>query len=356
MSAASPLFPGRPPRRIAVLRPRGLGDIVLSTVVLDALGRAWPGVPLDYLSEPASRPFLEIDDRIDRIFLIGGAARDEGRIRGGGMLAALRWLRGARVDLVLDLFSNPRTAVLTALSGAPVRVGWDRGVRRLAYTVRVRRFHGPAPDDRRFVVDRLLDFLRDAGIRWEGEATPGAPATADDREFARRALRDLGYADGARFGAVLPGGSWATKRWTVEGYIAAGEALAARFGRPALVLWGPPEADEARAIANALGVRGRLAPPSTLRQMGALLGTPALLVSPDCLGRHLAIVQGVATVGIFGSTDPVGWTPRTGPHGVVAGRPEDGFESLRDLSAGPVVREIERVVAEWNLATAADPS
>jgi ADP-heptose:LPS heptosyltransferase len=138
----------------------------------------------------------------------------------------------------------------------------------------------------------------------------------------------------------------------VDGYVAAGAALAERFGAPTLVPWGPPEADEARAIADALGERARLAPPSTLRQMAALIGTPALLVAPDCLGRHLAIVQDVATVGIFGSTDPVGWTPRTGPHGVVAGRPEDGYASLRDLPPEVVVREIARVVDGWNLAVA----
>jgi len=343
--------PSRPPspRRIALVRPRGLGDVVLSTAMIDALRRAYPHTPIDYLSEAASRTFLEIDDRIDRIFLLGGPSRDEGRIRWGGRLAAVRWLREGGTDLVLDSFSNPATAIITGLSGAARRVGWKRGVRGVAYNVRVPRFHGDPATDARFAVERMLDFLRDAGIRWEGEARANAPTTPEDREFARAALTDLGYETAAPFGAVLPGGSWESKRWTVEGFAAAGEAMALRFGSPTLVIWGPPEEEDARAIAEALGDRGRLAPASTLRQMGALLGTPALLVAPDCLGRHLSIVQGVPTVAVFGSTDPLGWTPTSGPHRAVAGRPEDGYESLRDLPVEIVVGEIDGLIREWDL-------
>jgi ADP-heptose:LPS heptosyltransferase len=216
-------------------------------------------------------------------------------------------------------------------------VGYDRRIRRFAYNVRVSRFHGDAASDRRWAGEMQLDLLRDAGIRWAGEARHGVALTYEDRRSAEEALRALGYADGARVGAVLPGGSWESKRWSTEGFAAAGRELARRTGQPALVVWGPPERRPAEEIAEALGREGRLAPPTTLREMAALIGRVRPLVATDCLGRHLALVQDVPTLGIFGSTNPKDWTPPSGVHRAV--RAEPGT-ALRDLPPDVAVAEL----------------
>jgi ADP-heptose:LPS heptosyltransferase len=333
------------PRRALILRPRGLGDVVLSTVVIDALGRAWPGTPVDYVSERASGDLLRGDPRLDRIFLLG--PRDaEGRVEGGGTLDAVRWIRRGKPDLVLDLFSNPKTALLTALSGARYRAGLDKRLRRFAYNLRVPRFRGRPEEDHRYAQDVQLDFLRAAGVRWPGEAKARVVLSAEEDRFAHDVLRDLGYPAEARFGAVLPGGSWESKRWSRRGYAAAAAELAARLRRPTLVLWGPPEREDAQAIAAELGDAGRLAPPTTLRQMAALLARTGVLVAADCLGRHLAVVAGVPTVGVFGTTDPRDWTPGEGPHRTVQGGEAQGLASLRDLPPGPVIAEIAALLDE----------
>ena len=329
------------PRRVVVLRPRGLGDIVLSSAVIDALRRAWPDAALDYLAESPARSLLERDERLSSVFLLGARQAPEGRLSFGGRADAIRWLRTPRADVVLDLFSNPRTALLAAVSGARWRVGYDRKIRRLAYNVRVPRFHGTPGTDRRWAGRMQVDFLRDAGVRWDGEPRAGVALTPEDVEAAAAALPALGYGTTTRFGAVLPGGTWESKRWTVDGYAEAGRAMAVRFGAPTLVLWGPPERDDAEAIARALGADGRLAPATTLRGMAALLRHAALLVAADSLGRHLALVQGVPTVGVFGSTDPKDWTPPEGPHRTVRATPSCGYASLRALPPDPVVAEID---------------
>ncbi|MFN8179456.1 MAG: glycosyltransferase family 9 protein [bacterium] len=329
------------PGRVLVLRPRGLGDIVISSAVLDALTRAFPGAAIDYVAEAPARGLLETDARLAGIFLLGPSlprAGGDARVSGGGTSTAIRWIRARRPDVVLDLFSNPHTALLTGLSTARWRVGLDRGARRLAYNVRVPRFRGAPETDARWAGEAQLDVLRDAGIRWAGEARSGVALTGEDRRFAADALRSLGYAEGAHVGGVLPAGTWATKRWTTSGYVAAARELARGTGVPALVLWGPPERDEAQAIASALGDAARLSPPTTIRQMAALLGRLALLVAPDCLGRHIAIVEGVPTLGVFGSTDPHGWTPPSGPHRAV--RADEAQGGLRRLPPEPVLAEL----------------
>jgi ADP-heptose:LPS heptosyltransferase len=344
------------PRRVLVLRLRGLGDVVLSSGVVEALGRAYPEAAIDFLSGAPSRALREADPRLDGVFLRDDRASErEGRVQSGSRADAVRWIRRRRPDLVVDLFSNPVTALFTALSGARWRIGLSKRLRALAYNVRVPRFRGAPEDDHRYAGDVQLDFLRDAGIRWEGDARARVFLEPDDREFADRALRDLGYRSGAPFGAVLPGGSWASKRWRPGGFAEVGAVLARELGQPTLVVWGPPERDDAVTIAAALGADGRLAPPSTLRRMAALLGRPALLVATDCLGRHFAIVQDVPTVGIFGSTDPSDWTPRDGPHRAVGG-PGEGSVPLRDLPAEPVVLAARSLLDERRLDARDPPS
>lgn len=334
------------PRRALVLRLRGLGDVVLSSAVVEALGRAYPGVAIDYLAAAPARALLEADARLDGIFLRDdSSAAREGRVQSGSRRAAVRWIRRRRPDLVVDLFSNPFTAFLTALSGARFRIGLSKRLRALAYNVRVPRFLGVPENDHRYARDVQLDFLRNAGIRWDGEVRASVCLEPDDRAFADEALAGLGYRPGDPFGAVLPGGSWESKRWSPEGFAEVGAWLADRFGRPTLVVWGPPEREDAERIAEALGERGRLAPPSTLRRMAALLGRPAVLVATDCLGRHFSVVQDVPTVGIFGSTDPTDWTPPTGPHAVVGG-PGGGGTSLREMPAAPVVAAARALLDE----------
>lgn len=339
------LPPGFAPARVLVIRPRGLGDVVLSSVVLDALKRAWPETTIDYLSEKPSGDLLRADPRLDRIYLFGPRSRDD-RVTGGGFADAVRWMHRARPDLVLDLFSNPHTALLTAFSGGRYRVGLDKRIRRLVYNVRVPRFRGDPASDHRYAQDVQCDFLRAAGVSWPGKARAGVTLSPLETGFADGALAALGYRPEARWGALLPGGSWESKRWSVEGFVETGRVLAEILGAPALVLWGPPERGDAEAISEALGTAGRLAPPTTLRQMTALVARAAVLVSPDCLGRHLAVIQQVPTVGVFATTDPRDWTPGEGPHRTVSGGKDQGYASLSDLPSGPVTEAVRDLLRE----------
>jgi len=332
---------GYTPARVAVIRPRGLGDIVLCSAVVEALHRAYPRAAIDFVAERPARGLLECDARLDGTFLLDPGPRSTRR--------AAAWLRARRPDVAIDLFSNPRTAILTALSGARYRVGLDKRLRRLVYNVRVPRHLG-SRHGARWAAEVQLDFLRGAGISWPGTAAPSVAVTPADRAAAAAALDRLGLA-GHRFGAVLPGGSWESKRWSVPGFGASARELAARTGHPALVAWGPPERTDAEAIVAAAGGSAVLAPPTSLREMAALLAHPALLVVTDCLARHFAVVQGTPTIGLFGTTDPRDWTPPRGPHRTLRGGPEQGYASLRDFPAEPVLAAIREHFAEPSLDT-----
>lgn len=328
--------PSLQPKRVIVLRPRGLGDVVLSSAVVDALTRAYPKAEIDFMSEKPSRPLLESDTRLRRIFLFG-KGRSEGNVRVGDLRDAVRWMLQPRADLFVDLFSNPRSALVTGLSGARYRVGLDRRIRRFVYNVRVPRFLGAPRDDGRWAGEVQVDMLRRAGVRWPGPAELSVALTAEDREFARTALESLGAVKPKTFAAVLPGGSWASKRWPAESFARLAGEFSRSTGAPVVVLWGPPEKDDAEIIAREGGSSVLLAPPSTIRGMAALLEASGVLLSTDCFGRHLAIALGRPTLGVFGSTRPSDWTPPTGDHRTVGGPGSPSGGELRNLTPEEVL-------------------
>src|SRR5262245_54387643 len=71
-------------------------------------------------------------------------------------LALVRALRAARYDLAIDFHGGPRASLLTRLSGAPVRIGYDVVARGWMYTRRVAR---PRELRRRHSVENQFDLL-----------------------------------------------------------------------------------------------------------------------------------------------------------------------------------------------------
>jgi ADP-heptose:LPS heptosyltransferase len=46
-------------KKILVIKLRGIGDVVLSTIIMDNLKEDFPGAQIDYLTDPPSKPGLD---------------------------------------------------------------------------------------------------------------------------------------------------------------------------------------------------------------------------------------------------------------------------------------------------------
>src|SRR5438874_8010211 len=141
------------PRRIALIKPSALGDIVHALPVLSALRRRFPAAHITWVVNRAYEPLLAgHPDLTDTLSFDRGAFKK-------GVRAALTSsfhfgaeLRRRRFDLVIDLQGLLRTGLMCLASGAPRRVGFAnaREGSRYAYTHKVR-----VPDaDRIHAVDR----------------------------------------------------------------------------------------------------------------------------------------------------------------------------------------------------------
>src|SRR3954464_6868254 len=144
--------------RILLVRLRQIGDVVFTTPAVHALRRRFPDAHLAYLVEPAAAPIVEHNPHLDRVII---APRQRG-VRGLlGDLALGRRLRAERYDLAIDFHGGPRASLLTWLSGAPERLGYEIAARGWMYTRRVAR---PRELRARHSVENQWDLLAPLGV------------------------------------------------------------------------------------------------------------------------------------------------------------------------------------------------
>jgi ADP-heptose:LPS heptosyltransferase len=291
-------------RKVLVIRPRFVGDVCLTLPVLTNLRRLLPDAELHYLVEEEAAPLLADDPRLARLWVTS---------RRGSALAGARLageLRGARFDAVLDLFCNPRTALWTAATGAPWRVGYpNKRLRSAAYNVPVRTDHVSA-------IAFHLASLEALGFEVRPEV-PALALSAGERSAAWNHLAERGIPAGAELVGMHPGARFMTRRWQPEDFAALGRTLLAQRPRARLLVFGGPgEEDLARSIASAVAdPRALPLVDVALRRFAALLSLCRAFVGGDSGPVHVAVAAGVPTIGLFGRNAPDTFFPYPESHG-----------------------------------------
>ena len=282
------------------MRLRGVGDVILTTPVLENLRAAFPRARIDYLTEPPSAPLLQAHPALNEVLVLDhkkwGTLPPVAQARAYGNF--VRTLRARHYDWVIDLFGNPRTAVLALLSGARRRIGFDFRGRKLAYHLRVQ-----PRGDRLHAVEFNLDVLRALAVPIRTTALT-LPVGHGEAAFAVQFWREQHLHSYAAVIAFNAFGGWYTKRWALTAFAELGDLLQKECGAKIILLWGPGEWEEVQALAGMMKGAPVLAPATTLPQLTALLARADLLVANDSGPMHLAAAVATPVVAIFGPTRP----------------------------------------------------
>ncbi len=303
--------------RFLIVRLGALGDIVHAIPVAAALRRALPAGRIDWIVGARHREILDLVPVIDRRILIGDhlwprASADRDASRSTCILSlagAMRELRRARYDVVLDLQGLIKSAMLARAAGAPRVIGFAASYarERLArpfYTEAYDPGRGGLYDPRetRHVVEINLGILSVLGLAGSTPEFPiehvGSPAAEDVRE------RTSG-----RYALLNPGAAWPNKRWPASRFAQIAIVLRERHDLMPVVLWGPGEEALAREAVEAARGAAMLSPPTAIADLVALARGAALMISGDTGPAHIASAVGTPVVGIYGPTRPV----RNGP-------------------------------------------
>lgn len=301
----SPALHGLRPERVCLVKPSSLGDVVHALPVLSALRALWPSARISWVVNRALRGLLDGHPELDEVIPFD---RAQASVRPRGLVTTGRFLvdlRRRRFDLAIDLQGLLRSGIMTAATGAPLRVGLANareGASRF-YTHRV-----PPPEPAGHAVDRLLRVAEALGADVSRPRFVVARTDADGL-WAREALAGV-----ARPRLVLNlGARWPTKRWPAEHFAAVARRAVDQLGAGLVVVGAP----EDRALVEAW--RAHLGPlavldlcgRTTLPQLAAVAAEADAVLSNDTGPLHLAAAAGARVVGIYTCTSP----RLTGPYG-----------------------------------------
>ncbi len=277
-------------RKILIIKPGAIGDLLQMTPVIRALARRYPGAHITVLvGTTATADLFSHNPHVGAtlVFDRRGAHRSC-----SSRHALWQQLRRERFDLVVNFQrSNIRTWLL-ATAALPCRV--------LVYH----------KDPSRHVVDNYLQTLSPLGIAGQDRTLELFPGI-EDEQYADQLFTKNGWG-GKTVIALNPGASHAVNRWGASRFASLADLLQDRFAGQILIIGGPEDGGLAEEIlsltrSKPIVLTGR----ATLLQLGAILRKCTVLVSGDTGPLHLATAVGTRVVALFGAADPA----RTGPVG-----------------------------------------
>jgi ADP-heptose:LPS heptosyltransferase len=340
-------------RRILVVRPDNLGDVVLSGPALRALRRAAPRARLDLLAAPAGAAVAPLLPEVGEVLVasVSWQQLDPAAVPAEEDLALLDRIRAGRYDAAVLLTSFTQSpwpaAQLCRLAGVPVRVGTSKEFGGAGLTHWV-----PSPPDELHQVDRALRVLARVGVPpVDGRLRLAVPDAA--HATARRVLAEHGVT--GPYAVLLPGASCSSRRYPVDRFAEVAGLLAAA-GLPVLVSGTAAESEPVGRVAGnmpgVLAAAGELDVPA----LAAALAGARVVVCNNSGGAHLADAVGVPAVVLFAGTEqPDQFRPRRVPAAVLTVptpcapcrqlRCPYGLECL-DLAPERVAREALRLAGQ----------
>lgn len=285
------------PRKILVRLPNWVGDIVMSTPALRALGAAHPHAELVVEGRPYSRPLVEDLPYVTRFLADPGKgfAKTRARVRG---------LRAERFDWALLLPDSPRAAYAPWRARIPVRVGYSRDPFRELFTTHRLR-HPRTTDGKRLafsMIERYLRMTRLLGCADQGTRMD-LPVRAEWRAEVAEVLAREGIAPDARLCIVICGASFgSSKMWPAEHFGAACDGIRRELGLVPVVSHGPGEEDVAAAVRRAAQDGVHVLSGLHLGQLAALLERATLCLTNDTGPRSMAVALGLPCVVMMGPT------------------------------------------------------
>jgi ADP-heptose:LPS heptosyltransferase len=292
-------------RRILVIRPGGLGDMIVLMPVLSLLKNTLNDAQIDVLCESRNSEALDL------------AAPGLGRVvYDTSPVKALRKLRRTAYDLAIDTeqFHN-FSAVLAFWSGAGRRIGFKVNPRRNALYTDLIGYDQDAPE-----VDQFKDLLAPLGMDSQSLNQVGhlAGASPEPSPSLRNRLDDC--LDSKPFAVFHVGGSTRHKQWPPIRFSELIAGVAGEFDLAAVLVGNSGDNAAAEEIAGTCGSKVPLCNfcgPMSFSDAAYIIKKARVYVGGDSGLAHAAAALDVPSVVLFGPSDENKWGTQGPRHTVV---------------------------------------
>ncbi len=327
---ATPINFSRPPRKLLLIRPDHLGDVLLLTPALAYLRKALPATEITALVGSWGAASLHNNPHLDRIQRceFPGFSRKPATSPLSPYLYALeqsRMLRAYGYDAAINFRSDFWWgALLLYLADIPARIGyeWPESRGFLTHTIL-------PPGPQAVEVDWFFSQtarhsaamnlqLAHYALELYGQAVPLDRAaarlhfqpSAEDERYIKLLLSEWNVSPDEKLVAIHPGTGATIKLWTAENFAEVADALAQRYGARVVLTGGENEKTLIENIIKLCSTKPlRLDTGGWWGRLAALFARCDLVVGLDSGPLHLAVAAGTPSIHLFGPTDPAIFGP-----------------------------------------------
>lgn len=192
-------------KKILIIQTASIGDVILATPVVEKLHRFYSEAAIDLLVKKGNETLFD-----GHPFLHGLLVWDKTRNKFANLHDLAHRVRKNRYDLVVNIQRFASTGILTAFSGAKMRVGFDKNPFSFLYTKKIKHMIGTGVHE----VERNLELIRELtdGSFVGPRLYPGSPSPSP--------LPFRGGIVGGASYTISPASLWFTKQFPVEKWVA----------------------------------------------------------------------------------------------------------------------------------------
>jgi ADP-heptose:LPS heptosyltransferase len=272
--------------RILIIQTAFIGDVVLATPLIEKLHRYFPDAKIDFLLRKGNENLLQGHPYLNQVIVWN---KQQHKLR--NLFKVIGEIRNGRYDLLINLQRFGATGLMTLLSGAKLKAGFDKNPFSFCY----HRKHRHEIGNGKHEVQRNLEVIAE----WtDTEMQRPVLHLADD------ILRKVEHLKGEQYITIAPTSVWYTKQWPAHKWV---EFLKSNpFEGTVYLLGAPSDFEACERIKNESGrsdienLCGKL----SLLESTALMKDAQMNYVNDSAPMHFASAVNAPTTAVFCSTVP----------------------------------------------------
>jgi ADP-heptose:LPS heptosyltransferase len=283
--------------RIVIIKLGAIGDALRTTPILKGLRKTHRPCFITWITDDASYPLLEGNPLIDRLAKLD--------------FSTYCALQGEEFDLLLSLDKAPEALGIAGMLKARRKIGFTVSTEgklapfnaESAYAYELGLFDQVKFRENKLSYPEIIFAM--AGIPYACEEYILA-LTDSEIVHGEHYISGLGIRRGEQPIVGLNTGAgdiFATKKWTIEGFVELAKLLHRDYDAEIVLLGGPAERERNRQVEREIPfITHNSGNDNTLKQFASIIRCCDLIVTADTTALHIAIALKVPVIALFGST------------------------------------------------------
>jgi heptosyltransferase-2 len=273
-------------KRFLIIQTAFIGDVILATPIIEKLKRFFPGAQLDFLLRKGNESLLKDHPHLNRLLVW-----DKKKNKFFNLLKIISEVGKNKYDVVINLQRFASSGLVTFLSGAGKKIGFDKNPFSFSFDEKVKHTIGDGTHE----VDRNLELIKKLT-----DASFQMPALyPSEHDFkAVEAYKKLNYV------CIAPTSVWFTKQLPEQKWNELIEKIGTGYN--IYLLGSSEDFKSCNEIVNKSGAKNifNLAGTISLLQTAALIKDAKMNYVNDSAPLHIASAMNAPVTAFFCSTIP----------------------------------------------------